>query len=418
MTNETPTIQITSFGGFSVSLRDDGQNGTPGAAVSDKKGHSKKVWTLLEYLLLSGKEAAHSSELIDILWPEGDAQDPRASLRMVVHRARAELDKLGAYKGSQLIVYRDDRYSFNRSVPLEVDTERFEALLQAAQTGSLSRRLNLLLEAEALYKGRFLPKSTHMQWAMVLDTYYQSKYTALCLEAVGLLKTLGRNWDIVELCKKAVVFDPFGEDLQAAFLEALTAVGAYTTAQEHYRRFSDDLMREFGILPSEKLTAAYHALMKSSNDTAADIGEIRQGLAEKPKAAVPETGAFFCEYELFKQIYHLKSRECRRSGQMIQLALITVLPAGGKTPGSRSKSNAVKRLNDTLCASLRQSDIFTRYSTAQYLVLLQSASYENGARVLERIMKRFKASASGSGFLLQYNLLPLLPSGFDEFQPK
>lgn len=402
MSSERPPLVVTSFGGFSIAVQEP-----PGAApiLSDSLGHSKKMWALIEYLLLSGKDKVPADELVELFWPgEDSSADPMNSLRLLVHRARAELDRLGCYRGSELILSGNGAYSWNRSLPVHVDAERFESLCRAAGKGPVPKRLNAMLEAVALYKGRFLPKTSYQQWALALDTYYHSEYTALCLESVELLRTLGRSRDIIELCTKAAVLDPYTEQLHVALIEALTAAGSYNEALEHYKRVTDMFLKDFGITPSEKLTAAYKTLSNHLQEMESDIGAIRETLSQDDT-----DGAFFCEYGLFKHIYSLKSRECIRSGETVQLALLTLLPARGRKPGARAKSAAMEHLGAVIRNSLRQGDAYTRYSVTQYLVLLQSVSYENGEAVLERIWRNYRKSVSRVDFLVRCSLLPLLP---------
>lgn len=404
MHSEQPLLSVTSFGGFSIAVSDPAATDVPRAVLSDGKGHSKKLWSLVEYLIFSGKESVTFEELIELLWPEDGPDGPLASLRLLVHRARIELDSLGMYSGSELIIRQDKAYSWNRQIPVYLDTERFDELYNRSRRGSAGERLSLLLEAAGTYQGRFLPKSAQNQWVMVLDTYYHSKFLAICEEAVGILEQFGRTWDIIELCKKAVALDPYAETLHVAFIKALTDAGSYNLAMEHYKRVTSMFMDEFGITPSEELKAVYSTLVKSTNALEADIGVIRESLAD-----TGDNGAFFLECEMFKHVYQLKSRESMRSGQAVQLALISVSPSAGKNPGHRSRLTCMTRLSEVIQSSLRQGDLYTRYSVTQYLALLQSTSYENGQMVLDRIQRGFKAAYPKSGFLLQCSMLPLLP---------
>lgn len=405
MSSDKPMLIVTSFGGFSISAYDPAVPENALASISDGKGHSKKLWTLVEYLIFSGKGSVTSAELIALLWPgEGGAEDPLASLRLLVHRARTQLGKLGVYKGSELILSQEKAYEWNRQLPMQIDTERFEQLYDKSRSGSAADRLESLLAAAELYKGRFLPKAAQFQWAMVLDTYYHSKYMAVCEEAVPLLKDFGRTGDIIGLCKRAVMLDPYAEALHVAYIEALKAAGSYNAAAVHYKHVIEMFINEFGITPSENLTAAFHPLARNTDAPETDIGVIRESLAEDDA-----TGAFFIEYELFKQIYQLKARESIRSGQVSQLALISASPAGGRSSEAQSRNTFMDRLGLVIQTSLRQGDIFTRFSGMQYLVLLQSITYENGLKVLDRIQRNTNLAYPRSGYLLQCSLLPLLP---------
>jgi DNA-binding SARP family transcriptional activator len=406
MTCNKPLLCITSFGGLSISVLNPDGTEADMPVISDSEGHSRKLWTLIGYLLFSGRDKVPAEDLIEILWPENDSlTDPLGSLRLLVHRARAQLNGLACYKGSELILCGNGAYSWNRRVAMKLDTERFELLCRSTAGCRGAKHLNTVLEAIAIYRERFLPKLSCQQWAMALDTYYNSKYTVLCLEAVELLRPLGRYRDIIDICTKAVVLTPFTEQLHISLVEALTAVGSYKEAMSHYKFVKEMLINDLNIAPSEKLQAVYRVLSRNAQAMESNIDMIRKTLT-----CSKTVGPFYCDFELFKQIYELKSRECLRSGEMIQLSLITILPGRGKTPGMRSRNAAMERLDRIIRASLRMSDVYTRFSTMQYLLLLQATNYENGEVALERIRRNYKKSAARTDYLFQCSLLPILPS--------
>lgn len=406
MTGNNPLLYITSFGGFSIcALNPDGTEADV-PVISDSAGHSKKLWALIGYLLFSGRDKVPAEDLIEILWPENESpSDPLGSLRLLVHRARTQLDGLACYKDSELILCVNGAYSWNRRVTMKLDTDRFEQLSRSAAGCRGVKHLDTILEAIAIYKERFLPKLSCQQWAMTLDTYYNSKYTVLCLEAIELLQPLGRYRDIIDICTKAVMLTPFTEQLHIALIEALTTVGSYKEAMSHYKFVKDMLLDDLGIAPSEKLQAAYKVLSRNAQTAEFNIDMIRRTLT-----CSKVIGPLYCDFELFRRIYELKSRECARSGEMIQLSLITILPGRGKNPGTRSRNAAMERFEKIIRATLRMGDVYTRFSAMQYLLLLQATSYENGEVALERIRRNYKKSTARTDYLIQCSLLPILPS--------
>lgn len=405
MHSEKPSLFITSFGNFSIDVRDTARVGQGRPLITDSHGHSKKMWTLLEYLLFSGKEKIPTDELIELLWPEDDfSADPLNSLRLLVHRSRAELNRLGCYRGSELVLSGNGTYGWNHEIPLVMDTEHFETLYQNSFKGNPSKRLNDMLSAIAIYRGHFLPRTSYQQWAMTLNTYYHSKYTALCLQTIDLLQRMGQHRQILDVCTKALSLDPYNEQFHIALIRSLAAGGHRSEAMAHYRRVTELFLKELGTRPSEKMAEVYKGISRNIQAEELGIGTIRDSLSENDAH-----GAFYCEYEMFRQIYMLKQRECQRSGQMVQLALITALPCKGRSPGERARRTMMDRLSTVIRDSLRQGDTYTQYSPTQYLLLLQSASFENGKTVLARIQRNYRQSFYWSDFLLQYSLLPMLP---------
>ena len=245
----------------------------------------------------------------------------------------------------------------------------------------------------------------HMHWAMALDAYFHSKYIAVCTMAAELLCTAERWPEVIALCRSALELEPYSDELNAALVRALDASGLSAAALEHYERISRMMLAELGVAVAEKLSAAYRAISKNSQAPETNIGSIRDELAENEA-----DGAYYCGYELFRQIYHFKARECSRTGQLIQLAMLTIVPAKQHTPGERAKNSAMDRLGEVIRGSLRIGDAYSQLSSTQYVILLQSTDYENGKRVLERVANNFRRAAPRSEFLVQHSLVPMLPA--------
>ena len=392
-------LSISSFGGFSISALDASNMECVMFKLSDSKRPTSKIWLLIEYLIFSGKEAVAFEEIIELLWPnEGDVGNPIAALRILVHRARAELDKLGEGMGALLILRRNNAYSWNRDVPMQIDTELFAQLYAESQKASGSERIELLLSAARLYAGRFLYGAAYNQWAMIQETYYHSMYVSICEEAVSLLESFSFARDIVELCRNAIALEPYSETLQIAYMKALVSLGAQKMALEHYYHITHVLMNDLAITPSQKLSEIYKLITKNEEGAETDIDTIYKSLTDRSTNAL---GAYYVEYEPFKHLYEIKSRESIRTGHALQIVLVTVLPSKGKTPGQRSKMRFMERLLDIVKISLRRGDIVTRCSNMQYLVLMQSATYEDVQLVVERIQANLRQTHPKSGYLLQ-----------------
>jgi GGDEF domain-containing protein len=65
------------------------------------------------------------------------------------------------------------------------------------------------------------------------------------------------------------------------------------------------------------------------------------------------------------------------------------------------------KLRGIIGSALRRSDIFTRYSLTQYLIMLPSSNYENGERVLDRICSTFRHECKRIPAEISYNILPV-----------
>ena len=396
-------LKIASFGGFSVRAYSHADENPIGPALPGKKTWSRKVWYLVKYLLFSETKTATVSELVDHIWPrESSVADPVRSLRLLVYRARQELDKLGCVKGSDLIVAGDGSYRWNRAVPAEIDADVFKRCYRDSRSGGDASRLPLLEKAIRLYGGPFLPEEASAPWVMVLDTYYHSKYTAMCLEAAAIDQRLGRPWDILDLCGRALIMDPYEDGLHTAMIRALAEVGAVKEAKKHYLATAEMYRNSLDVSPGREMTEAYEAVLKNEDTKSADAVSIQADLDQ-----VCASGAFYCEYDAFKRLYCLKREECSRGGIQVQLSLITLFPAAGHPPDDGRQKKIMLRMKEIIAASLRKGDIFSRYSATQYILLLQFTSAENGVFPLNRIQRNYQKDLPKSGYLLQCKILPI-----------
>jgi DNA-binding SARP family transcriptional activator len=390
------TLIINMFGVFSMTY------GTH--TVNDKSNRSKKVWTLLEYLITFRDKEISQNDLIELLWPDEDADNPANALKTLLYRVRAVIEELQFHNGKNIIIYRRGTYAWNNELPILVDTEEFERLTaQAASCEDETERLRCLTSALSLYKGDFLPNAADELWSVPISTYYHSKYIKHVHEAISCFMEQARYDAVISVCRHAVLIDPYDEQLHHALIQALVATGAQQAAMQHYDYVTDLFFSQFGVTPSEGLTALYKEIVKTNNATELDLSIIKEGLRE----SMLRPGAFFCEYEVFKDIYRLEARVAARTGQVTYICLITLAEPLGKALSPKTVSGCMERLKETIDLSLRRGDVYTRYSVSQYLIMLQSASYEKSDMVMKRILRNYKKAFPKSKADLHYKLLPL-----------
>ena len=198
--------------------------------------------------------------------------------------------------------------------------------------------------------------------------------------------------------------------------QLLSASGAQQAAIQHYTYVTKLFMDQLGVAPSEEMVQLYRSLSKSTEGLELDLRVVREELLEKDEQA----GAFFCEYAVFQDIYRLEARIARRTGQVIELVMMTLLGKQGHRLTPSDAASSMSDLRSAIHSSLRSGDIFTRSSPIQFLILLPSASYENAVKVCQRILAAFSQTSGGRISTPSYSLLPVLPYKEDkgeDFQP-
>jgi DNA-binding SARP family transcriptional activator len=397
------SLRANFLGTFSVAaVLPDGRE----VSLTDGIGRSNKLRIFMEYLAFHHDREIPHGELFELLWPDGETGNPMSALKLIVLRARAELGGPGPLSGKEIIVNRRGSYAWGSSFRTVLDTNEFEDLCRMAAKEDGERRLEYMLRAVSVYRGDFLPQSASESWVMPLASYYHDRYINLCLTAVSSLEEENRFDDIAAVCRQAVAIDPRSEPLHMVLIRALYASGATQEALDHYRETASLLMDRFGITPSEAFSSLYRQISGRTDGPEADLGEVRKRLSEGRRAP----GAFYCDFEFFKDIYRQKAREYARTDQTVQLAMITMDAAGGGEPDPRQFGHLAELLRSSIQSSLRSGDVFTRSSAPQFLLMLPAASFENAGKILERIGRHFRGSYPRSGVELRYSVLPMEPA--------
>ena len=390
-------VRIHMLGEFSLH--------TDNTSISDAGNRSKKVWSLLAYLICNRGRSITQQKLISLLWgDEPDSDNPENALRITLHRLRAQLDQLWSGAGHELIVRKDGGYIWNGSIPVELDCDRFEALCQNTAPDKESRLQNLL-DALALYRGEFLPRQSSEMWVVPIGTHFHNLNLQAALEATALLSEAGRHSEAVHICRAAAVSEPYHEPLHQLLMQELAASGDAKGAAAVYEALSKRLFDDFGIRPSEKTRQVYRMAAHSPEERVMPMEEVLQHLQEP----VGNSGALLCDYDYFKVLCFAESRAMERSGSATHIALLSLGSDTNKPLSKRSTNRIMEQLGDQLRSNLRRGDTVSRCSVSQYIVMLPKANYENSCMVCRRVITAFHKAHPHVAAKINYMVQPLNP---------
>lgn len=162
-----PKIDVTMFGKF--TLKQEGMEVPHAVSLT---GRSRRLWTLTAYLILNRNRGVSAQELIDLLWPEAENDNPLSTLQNNVSRARAALAELGFTHAKVIIRNEKGYYRWAPDRETQLDVEQFETLAKAALAEEdMEKSVALAQEAVALYTGDFLTESAAEFWCINLNTY-------------------------------------------------------------------------------------------------------------------------------------------------------------------------------------------------------------------------------------------------------
>lgn len=392
-----PTLQVQMLGQFTLRYGD--------RTISDSDDRSRRVWSLLAYMLYNHGRSFAQEELIRLYWSNSEkSADPGNALKSIFHRIRTALDKLQPGLGRLLIRRKAGRYFWNNAMPLSLDIEDFEAHFHAAEAaGDDDVRLAEYQAALALYAGDPLPRVTDEIWTIPIVAYYHSLYTRAAAGAIELLEKQERTAEAVALCRRAIHIEPYQEDLYEHLMRGLLRTGDMKGAMSVYEEMSELLFAHFGVMPSETLRTLYRQATRTVNDRTLTMDEVCSQLAEP----APHGGAMVCEYDFFKILYRAEARSIARNGHSANICLLSVSGKDGEMLARRSLDPAMNNLQVLVQNNLRRGDAIARCSISQYIILLPQANYENSRMVADRLVSAFYRRYPHSPARLRYTVQPL-----------
>ena len=211
---------------------------------------------LLIALALEPGHAVPKATLVDWIWGERPPSDAANALQRLVSRLRKALPE-GLVEGQA------DGYRL-RVEPGAVDAVRFERLVGQARNDEDPRRVRLLREALALWRGAAM-QDVGLQDSAAFDAAV-TRLEGLRLTAMedrfDAEVSLGHGAELVTELTDLVAAHPVRERLVAALMRALAAAGRDTEALLVYQRTREALADALGVDPSPELSALHVALLR------------------------------------------------------------------------------------------------------------------------------------------------------------
>lgn len=375
-----------------------------GEIVLDEKVlHSNKLTKLLIYMVINRNREIPFQEIIDLFW-EGTAKNPQNALKNLMYRLRGSLRVLGE---EEFILTLPGAYQWNNNIEIETDYEYFEKLaLGIKNEEDIKKRKSLCKAAIAGYNRNISEKISSESWILSKQVWYRSLFIDVVKELARIYEE-EEAWGKLEmLCNGALSVDAMEEELYYWIIKSLWKQNKNDLAMEHYENISKMLYDTMGISTSEKLQSIFKEITELQDDGVKNIDYLFHEVEEQE---VPQ-GAFFCDYQNFRQIYRMEARRKQRLGLLEHVLMITVKRSGGIKRSAAADSGLAEGmllLEQKLRKFLRKGDVVTRYSQTQYVILLPACSYESGIMVAERIKKMFQKEIGNKHLELKYELKEL-----------
>ena len=358
-------LKVKMFGGFSVCWNDK--------TLIEYSARMNKPQELLALLLARENEKLSNEQLMEALWESDEIENPAGALKNAVYSVRKLLQK--SAPGINFITMENGRYQWNAQIPVELDIQQFEQLTEMLFEEKLDdeQQLQTARQALALYCGEMLPGLSSRQWVIQSNSYLRQKYLRTVKYMADLLGNCGTRADLEEMldiCNRAALFEPLHEELYESMFEAMRGLDMKQAVLSYYPVVSNLFYDELGEKLPDHLRDIYLWASEGSNQIKEDLHQVQQDLSEVTKETRPIRGAYYCEYEMFKHVYHMVARNAARTGDHVIIMLITLLPKHKELLQKQETVRHMLQLKEIIKQTLRKGDVFSRYSRDQYILML------------------------------------------------
>ena len=389
------TIKVQLIGQFRVS---DGD-----IVLEEKDFHSNTLIQMLTYFLLKRDQVLTKDDLVDVFCYRSN-KSPEGTLKNLIYRLRTVLKQLGDIEYIQSV---SRGYQWNKDIKVKsdiIDYQRIALILEDEEDEGVQREL--CRKAMNFY-GSSIAKMLYAEpWMKERVTTFNQSRKRISKINCHLYQKNG-NWDELEtLAAHMLEFYPLDEEYHCFFINSLKGRQMYDRAIRHYEQAYMKLYESESGRHMDKLQSTYSDLLTQMEEYTRNLDAI---LTEVGEESAPH-GAYFCDYDTFRQIYQVESRRISRQEDLnVNVMLLTInwlnRQETERTDIDKKKmSKGMDELAETIGRQLRVGDVVARCSATQYVVLLSQCNFNNGAGVAERIRRSFQGKNPDKPLELTYEL--------------
>ncbi len=256
MKNNIPPLYVSLFGGLQVRIGDE--------IVDAKKLSRRKTKLLLAALVMNKGHEVSRSQIIEILWPEGDAD----SYRRNFYSVWSQLKKALTVNGSCPYLIRSQNGCRLDPRFLQSDLARFDELCRTllfGSEGSVSWEM-LYSQVNEEFADDLLPSlQDSIEINLLREKYRESLIDGLIATSTRL-NSAGEPRGALWFAREAVRRNDKREDAYIALMEAQISSNQRGAALETYFSCRKFLSEELGIDPSVKVVELYRSIIECEEE--------------------------------------------------------------------------------------------------------------------------------------------------------
>lgn len=385
-----PDLHIRFFNEFLIS--------SPFCEYAPSSHNSTQLTLLISYLVANQDTKVPKDVLMSMLWPEVKDKVPVGALRNLVYRARKELERLYPNQDMDYIKFTQDAYYWNPDLYCKVDIVDFENYYNLAkQESDPERQYRYYYRMQRLYTGDFLSNHTSVEWVQYRCTYYRNMYINCTLNMCEYLYTKSRFDELIALCDQSIILYPDEERFYRYKLLAYLGMNTVKTALDYYQTTIDFFSSKYAMDVSISMRDIYQEILLRTPSMELNLEDLEATLGDEKDTEK----TFYCNFDIFKNIYQLNLRSVRRAEKRHYLLLLSLLPKKDIKPDSFKIKKIMEVLYELLATSLRKNDVYTRASLNQYSVMVTVMEDIDIDIVKARILEAFNEINTDTDIYLQ-----------------
>ncbi len=246
-----------------------------------------KLRALLAVLALNVGRVVPADQLVDALWGDDPPSGVRNSLQGLASKLRRALGS------TEIVTMRSGGYALE--LPAEaVDVNRYEQQVADAHAaiaaGDPARAVDLLTEAESLWRGNALADFTYDDFAVPAISRLSELRLAAVEERLDIELELGRHQGAVVELETLVAAHALRERLRALLMVALYRAGRQADALRIFQEGRNVLREELGLEPGPELRRLETAVLaQDASLNAPSAPETGAAAAVERHSTIPES---------------------------------------------------------------------------------------------------------------------------------
>jgi DNA-binding SARP family transcriptional activator len=250
-------LVVKTLGRFQVYQQD--------GSISDWP--SLKARSIFKYLVGQQGVPATRDILMDIFWPDADAESARHNLHQAIHSLRKTLRKLDAK--AQVILFENNGYLLNPELNIHLDFVEFEQHVQAGRrlelAGQMAEAVQEYRMAVDLYRGDFLEEDLYEDWPGAQREYFRQLYLDLVDQLSEYFFQQHNYPETIALCQKMLSLDNCYEEAHRRLMRCYLAQGQRRLTIRQYQLCVQALSKELDVTPSPETQHLYEEVVKNTS---------------------------------------------------------------------------------------------------------------------------------------------------------